>query len=117
MFDYRNTNIPFKVGQSTIYGADCVGLGILYLRNKGFKCDWEKELTRGLGSFSYYKQCFDSYNFKLDPNGDCFLQRFIASAHIGIIIDNVYVYQSNITLRTEYSDIPRNGYRYSYLGD
>jgi hypothetical protein len=117
MFDYRNTKIPFKVGQSDIYGADCVGLGILYLRSQGYRCEWENELKRGLGRYDYYKSCFDAYNFKRDPKGDIILIRFIKSAHIGLVFDDVCIYQSNLTLKTEYGEIPKNGYRYSYLGD
>jgi hypothetical protein len=117
MFDYKNTKIPFRVGQSTVYGADCVGLGILYLKSKGFKCEWESELVRGIGKYDYYKSCFDKYGFVRDPEGDIFLQRFMKNAHIGVILENMYVYQSNITMTTEYLEIPKNGYRYSYLGD
>lgn len=117
MFDYKNTSIPFKVGQSSLYGADCLGLIILYLKSQGYKCEWESKIKRGFATYEYFKEKLEENNAILDPSGNIFLHRFVGSAHIGLIIDKHYVYQSNITLKTEYSDIPKNGYRYKYLGD
>jgi len=117
MFDPLYTNIPFKVGQSSIHGADCLGLVILHLRNQGFRCLWEPTIQRGKANYEYFKAKMEENGAMLDASGDIFLQRFIPYGHMGLVIGEKYVYQSNITLKTEVEDIPGNGYIYKYFGE
>jgi hypothetical protein len=117
MFDFKNTSIPFVLVQSSVYGCDCIGLGIIYLKSQGFLCSWEKNVIRKIHTYDVFKQYMDKCGFIKDIDGDFFLERSFKSGHIGIIINNSYVFQSNITLKTEYRDIPKNGYRYKYTGN
>jgi hypothetical protein len=116
-FDINNTRIPFKTGQSNIYGADCVGLVILYLRMNGFKCEWEKDLVKKTSGYDLFKTELEKNNFVKNKEGNIVLQRFIGLGHIGLCIDNKFVFQDNISRFTKFTDLPTNIYRYEYLGD
>jgi hypothetical protein len=114
---YKNTSIPFVLGQSTIYGADCVGLLILTLKNHGYKCEWEDKIIRQPGKYAYFKRMFSKCNFIRDDNGVFALIRDPRSAHVGLISEDQIIYQDNKIGRTNVVPILKNIYRYSYLGD
>jgi hypothetical protein len=111
-----NSSIPFAFGGSKVWGADCVGLILLYQDLIGHPFPNEISIPRGHGTYEQFVKVLKRCNCVLDPDGPIVVERFIGSAHMGLCLNGLYVNQSNTIGSTEVKEMPSNIVRFGYLG-
>ena len=101
-FNLDSINPRFKLGATSTEFCDCLGLVILYLKNKGFDCIWEKDIKREITKW-------EDFNLQMTTNGfiseedrplgipreaTCFIvwREEDGTGHIGIVHNN-FIYQ------------------------
>lgn len=85
-------NPRFKFGESTRHFCDCAGLVILWLRENGYRCSWEKEIKRVPTKYEDFCKQLNSHNFYINyPTGAslCFVtwKNPDQTGHIGVLFE------------------------------
>lgn len=108
-----SSEIPFALGHSEVWGADCLGIMVLQHKLDELDYSWESEIPRKPMSFAEYDYYLRKFNYFPDEKGDIIVLRYIGSAHLGLVHGDKMVSQDNRMGGTYVQNIPDNGYRYA----
>lgn len=108
-----SSQIPFAMGMSEIWGADCLGLVILQHKMDNLDYSWEYTIPRRPMSFQEYCYYLTQCGYTPDDQGDVIVLRYVGNAHLGLVHKDKMVSQDNRMGGTYVQNIPTNGFRFS----
>lgn len=111
----KNSTIPFALGQSSLYGADCFGLVVVYYKMQGITMP-EKNIHRRPCTYeSFVKMAIERVGVVGDPNGDIVIFNDQGNiGHCGITNGIDLVYQCNVGNGTRVVKLRSHHPRYRY---
>jgi cell wall-associated NlpC family hydrolase len=111
----KNSRIPFAVGQSSIYGADCSGLVWMFYNMTGVNIDIS-HIPRRYTPVPKFRKLLEESQFELDPDGFLAFYSTRGIGHCGITDGVVVVHQNNLINHTEVVENPYGVERYKLRG-
>jgi hypothetical protein len=97
-FNLDTLNPRFKLGATSREFCDCIGLVVLYLKDKGCRCDWEKDVKREITKWEDFNNQMLINDFSVRSWDTEEESKFIVwreedgTGHIGIVHSN-FIYQ------------------------
>ena len=111
----KTWRIPFKLGYSSPYGADCAGFIELYYGLIGLKLDLSDIKRQRRLPLSYFEEILTIKGFVKDGEGELGLLPLSSENHLGIILIDRFIHQS--LGGTQIVELPSDTIRYTLITD